>query len=101
MSRQARVVAVDVPHHITHRGNNRQDVFLTDDDRRFYLAILREKSQLFGLSILGFCLMTNHVHVVGVPGEMGSTPFKGLRGGLQTLLRGGDLGKPPRVAFFS
>jgi hypothetical protein len=26
MPRQARVVAVGVPHHITHRGNNRQDV---------------------------------------------------------------------------
>ena len=36
MPRQARVVAVDVPHHITHRGNNRQDVFLTDEDRRRY-----------------------------------------------------------------
>jgi putative transposase len=67
MSRQARVVAEAVPHHVTQRGNNRQDIFLTDDDRRFYLAILREKSQLFGLSILGFCLMTNHVHVIGIP----------------------------------
>ncbi|MDA0207271.1 MAG: hypothetical protein O3A53_10440 [Acidobacteria bacterium] len=29
-------MAVDVPHHITQRGNNRQDVFLTDEDRRRY-----------------------------------------------------------------
>jgi hypothetical protein len=43
MSRQARVAAEAVPHHVTQRGNNRQDIFLTDDDRRFYLAILREK----------------------------------------------------------
>jgi hypothetical protein len=34
---QALVVAVDVPHHITHRGNNRQDVFLSDEDRPRYL----------------------------------------------------------------
>ena len=47
MSRQARVVAEAVPHHATQRGNNRQDIFLTDDDRRFDLAILREKSRLF------------------------------------------------------
>jgi putative transposase len=67
MSRQARVVAEAVPHHVTQRGNNRQDIFFTDDDRRFYLAMLREKSELFGLSILGYCLMTNHVHVIGVP----------------------------------
>lgn len=44
MSRQARVVAEAVPHHVTQRGNNRQDIFLTDDDRLFYLAIFREKS---------------------------------------------------------
>ncbi len=30
MSRQARVVAEAVPHHVTQRGNNRQDIFLTD-----------------------------------------------------------------------
>jgi REP element-mobilizing transposase RayT len=34
MPRQA--VAVNVPHHITRRGNNRQDVFLSDEDRRRY-----------------------------------------------------------------
>ncbi len=37
MARMARVVAAGVPHHITQRGNNRQDVFLPGDDRRFYL----------------------------------------------------------------
>lgn len=67
MSRQARVVAEAVPHHATQRGNNRQDIFLTDDDRLFYLQTLRQKSEQFGLTILGYCLMTNHVHVVAVP----------------------------------
>jgi len=67
MSRQARVVAEAVPRHATQRGNNRQDILLCDDDRRFYLQTLREKSQLFDLTILGYCLMTNHVHVVAVP----------------------------------
>jgi putative transposase len=31
-----------VPHHVTQRGNNRQPVFFSDDDRRFYLALLQE-----------------------------------------------------------
>ena len=34
MPRSARIVIPDVPHHVTQRGNNRQDVFFTDDDRR-------------------------------------------------------------------
>ena len=36
MPRQGRVLAVDEPHHITHRGHNRHDIFLTDEDQRRY-----------------------------------------------------------------
>ena len=67
MSRQARVVAEGVPHHITQRGNNRQDVFLLDEDRRFYIETLRAKSEQHGLTILGYCLLSNHVHLVAIP----------------------------------
>ena len=67
MSRQARVVAEGVPHHITQRGNNRQDVFLLDEDRRFYIETLCTKSEQHGLTILGYCLMSNHVHLVAIP----------------------------------
>jgi putative transposase len=67
MPRQARVVAVGAPHHITQRGNNRQDVFLSDEDRRVYLDLIREQSQACELALLGYCLMTNHVHLVAIP----------------------------------
>jgi putative transposase len=43
MPRQARLVADGVPHHITQRGNNRQEVFLLDEDRRFYLDTFASK----------------------------------------------------------
>jgi REP-associated tyrosine transposase len=67
MPRIARVVAVDVPHHVTQRGNNRQAVFLNDFDRRCYCKLLAEWSRRCGLRVLGYCLMTNHVHLVVVP----------------------------------
>lgn len=67
MSRRARVVAVGAPHHITQRGNNRQDVFLTDEDRLRYLQLLRQHAAARELRVLGYCLMTNHVHLVVVP----------------------------------
>ena len=67
MPRISRIVIPDVPYHVTQRGNNRQDVFFTDDDRRAYLAWLKEYSRAFGLDLLGWCLMTNHVHFVAVP----------------------------------
>ena len=67
MPRQARVVAVGVPHHITHRGNNRQDVFLSDEDRRRYQNLIRERLEPCGVALLGWCWMTNHVHLIAVP----------------------------------
>lgn len=67
MPRMARVVIPDLPHHVVQRGNNRQAVFFTDDDRRLYLTLLREQSHRHELTIRGFCLMTNHVHLVAVP----------------------------------
>ena len=67
MPRVARIVIPGCPHHVTQRGNNRQDVFLVDDDRRAYLEILREQAERFGLSVSGYCLMTNHVHLIATP----------------------------------
>jgi len=67
MARQPRIVLPGCPHHITQRGNNRQDVFLLDDDRRFYLATLGELCRREKLRVLGYCLMTNHLHLVAIP----------------------------------
>lgn len=67
MARFPRVVVVGVPHHITQRGNARQVMLAGDSDRLTYLALLRENAQLYGLSLLGYCLMSNHVHLIAVP----------------------------------
>ena len=67
MSRLPRVVVVDVPHHVTQRGNARQVIFAQDADRITYLELLRQYSDLYGLTLLGYCLMSNHVHLIAVP----------------------------------
>lgn len=67
MPRIARVIAPGFPHHIIQRGNNRQDVFFTDDDRRFYLQTLLKQARTYGLTVNGYCLMTNHVHLIATP----------------------------------
>ena len=56
MPRQARVVPVGVPHHITHRGNNRQDIFGSDEDRRRHQNVLLEQLEPCGIALLGWCL---------------------------------------------
>lgn len=67
MARLPRVIAVDTPHHVTQRGNAGRFVFQGDADRLVYLQLLHQNCRLHGLSLLGYCLMSNHVHLVAVP----------------------------------
>ena len=67
MGRLARVVLAGIPHHVTQRGNRREDVFRSDADRRAYLALLEKYQRRHGLEILAYCLMSNHVHFAIVP----------------------------------
>ena len=69
MPRLARIVIPDIPHHITQRGNNKQDVFFVDDDRIAYLRFLKEQAARFGVIIEGYCLMTNHIHIIATPNK--------------------------------
>jgi putative transposase len=67
MPRSARIVVPGLPHHVTQRGNNRQDVFFVDGDRRAYLRILAEQCARHKTKILGYCLMNNHIHLIAIP----------------------------------
>ena len=53
MPRLARIVIPGLPHHVTQRGNHRQDVFLREEDRTIYLELLQEQAALYSLSLLG------------------------------------------------
>lgn len=68
MPRAARIVVPGYPHHVTQRGNRRADVFEDNSDRRFYLSLLRKYCALHGVEIWAYCLMSNHVHFIAVPG---------------------------------
>jgi putative transposase len=52
---------------VTQRGVDRREVFSTDADRETYLGLLRLNLVDAGASLLGWCLMTNHVHLVALP----------------------------------
>ena len=67
MARLARVVAPGLPHHVTQRGNRRQDTFFGADDYAAYREIMAEWCARYGVDIWAYCLMPNHVHLVAVP----------------------------------
>jgi putative transposase len=67
MARLARVVAPGFPHHITQRGNRRQQTFFCDEDYQAYLDLLGEWCNAHDVQIWAYCLMPNHVHLIAVP----------------------------------
>jgi putative transposase len=67
MARQPRLSIAGYPHHIIQRGNNRQAIFHTDEDRKAYLAWLSEYSRRFEIAIHAFVLMDNHTHLLLTP----------------------------------
>jgi len=67
MPRIARLVAVGYPHHVIQRGNNRQKVFFARATREKYLDLLKEYSKEWDVTVLAYCLMDNHVHLMLKP----------------------------------
>ncbi len=67
MVRLARVVAPGLPHHVTQRGNRRQETFFCAADYRTYLALMAEWCGRRGVEIWAYCLMPNHVHLIATP----------------------------------
>jgi putative transposase len=69
MARIARVVLAETSHHVTQRGVDRQSVFFSDVDRRVYLELLQHSARQFRMRLLGYCLMSNHVHWIVIPSQ--------------------------------
>jgi putative transposase len=67
MARLSRVVAPGFPHHITQRGNRRQETFFEEEDYQAYREFMAEWCGKCGVAVWAYCLMTNHVHLIVVP----------------------------------
>jgi putative transposase len=67
MPRISRAIALGYPHHIAQRGNYRQEVFSHADDYVQYLKWIAQYARKYDFEIWAYCLMSNHVHFVGVP----------------------------------
>jgi putative transposase len=67
MGRIARVIAVGVAHHVTQRGNGRRFLLESDADCAVYLDLLQQNLLLHEVLLVGYCLMSNHVHLIVIP----------------------------------
>ncbi len=67
MARLARLVIAGLPHHVTQRGNRRQQTFLGDGDYAAYLELMAAGCRERGVEIWAYCLMPSDVHLIAVP----------------------------------
>jgi putative transposase len=64
LARQLRIEYPGAFYHVFSRGNQKQPVFLSDDDMYFFLKCLREAHDKFGVIVHVYCLMPNHYHLI-------------------------------------
>ena len=64
MPRTARIVVPGIAHHVTQRGNRRQQTFFEISDYARYVDLVAEGCRDAGVEVLSWCLMPNHVHLV-------------------------------------
>ncbi|MBA3037595.1 MAG: hypothetical protein FP814_14020 [Desulfobacterium sp.] len=64
MARQLRIEYPGALYHVLSRSNGRRDIFLSDDDRHMFLALIEELSDRFDIEIFAYVLMSNHYHLL-------------------------------------
>jgi putative transposase len=69
MARLARLSLAGLPHHVMQIGNNRQPIFLDEEDRRAWCEHLREASLVARVDVHAYVLLDNHLHLLATPRE--------------------------------
>ncbi|MCL5422073.1 MAG: transposase [Nitrospirae bacterium] len=64
MGRPLRIEYPGALYHITSRGNERKEIYLDEDDRLKFLAILEDYHERYGILIHSYVLMDNHYHLI-------------------------------------
>jgi len=89
MARLVRLSLAGLPHHVMQIGNNRQPIFLDDEDRQAWCGHLREASLVARVDIHAYVLLDNHIHLLATPRERAE--------GLSTMMQ--SLGRRYVAAF--
>lgn len=64
MARSLRIERSNGVYHVINRGNYRQDLFINDGAHESFEGCLFEACEKCGWILEGFCVMTNHFHLV-------------------------------------
>ena len=72
MNRSLRIHYPGLIYYVINRGNNRQAIFLEDEDYERYLGVLYRFKKAYEFKLFAYCLMTNHVHLLIKVSEKGN-----------------------------
>ena len=64
MGRLPRAIDDGLVYHAFNRGNNRGDVFADDADHLAFLQAIADAKERYPFRLFGYCLMTNHFHLL-------------------------------------
>jgi len=67
MARLPRIVIPNQPMHVMHRGNNKQDIFETDEDMVRIKEDITHALSKSGCQLHAYVIMTNHLHLLITP----------------------------------
>jgi len=62
--RRARLTYPGAFHHVVNRGIKGEYIFPGDVDKQTFLEILSEKAAILGVRLIGYCVMSNHFHLL-------------------------------------
>jgi len=80
MPRKLRIQYPGAVYHVMNRGDRREDIFADDKDREKFLETLVQTCQKTRWQVHGYCLMSNHFHLVV------ETPQRNLVAGMKWFL---------------
>lgn len=75
MARLPRLTVAGYPHHVIQRGNNRQEIVKSDEDRAFLLELLGESAKQHRVALNAYVLMDNHFHLLLTPETAEGVPL--------------------------
>jgi REP element-mobilizing transposase RayT len=75
MARRPRLFAPGLLYHVIARGNQRRETFMDEEDYRAYLHRLSVYRARHAVTLLAYCLMPNHVHLLVRTGDVPLAKF--------------------------
>ncbi len=88
MTRPLRIELAGGLYHVTSRGDRREDIYFSDEDRPKWLELLGEVCAQFNWRCHAWCQMSNHYHIVVETPE--ANLAQEIKGARLTLIRYGE-----------